>query len=171
MIVTVAFLIVAAACSLFSKDVNVSQELELHVDCSSAAPTQPFVLQEVTTASGILKKYPKEVAALEVESITLAVKELRGGERATVSGNFEFAPAGSTDFKLLSTLPELDLSALATKRESVALEPVSVAVKQELAELLKNGSKLIFRFDGSTGDEPLAATIVVTIAAEMKVKL
>ncbi|MCJ8166868.1 hypothetical protein MKJ04_18635 [Pontibacter sp. E15-1] len=171
MIVTVALLIMAAACSLFKQDVNVPQTFELRLDRPAGAAQQFAVLKDVDTNTEELKKYKGDVESFDINSITYRIEDFKGHSDAVISGNLEFAVSGSSEFTVLDTISDLHLRKMQESGQPNTVVLHDQAVKQKLAMLLQRGSVVTFRLNATTTDSPIAASLIVAIDTKMTVEL
>lgn len=171
MVVTVALLIIAASCSLFKQEVHVPQTFELRIDRAANAAVQFSVLKDVDTNTETLQEYGSDLDSFSISSITYAIKDYSGTGNAVVSGNIEFAQSGSSEFTVLDTIADLHLGKMEASGQENTILLDDSAVRQMLAQLLQRGSLVTFRLNATTSDNPIAASLLVTINTQMTVEL
>lgn len=171
MIVTVALLIMAAACSLFKEEVSEPQTFELRIDRPATAALEFSVLKDVDMNTKTRQKYAGNVESVAIKGITYTIQDFNGNSDAVVSGNIEFAPSGSSEFTVLDTITDLHLRKMEESGQQNTITLHDSAVGQKLTQLLQHGSLVTFRLNATTTDSPIAATLLVTIDTQMTVEL
>lgn len=171
MVVTVALLVMAAACSLFKQDVHIPQKFELRIDRPADAALQFSVLKDVDTNTQELQKYAGDVESFSIKSVTYSIQDFSGRSDAVISGNLEFAPSGSSEFMVLDAITDLHLQKMQESGQQNTVLLHDYAMKQKLAQLLKHGSMVTFRLNATTSDSPIAASLIVEIDTEMTVEM
>ncbi|WP_161889954.1 hypothetical protein [Pontibacter russatus] len=171
MIVTLALLVMAASCSLFQKNVHTPQTFELRIDRPAGAALHFSVLKDVDTNTRALQENAASRESLSINSITYTVSDYSGNSDAVISGNIEFALSGSSDFTVLDSITDLHLGKMEESGQENTIRLQGSAVEQKLAQLLQRGSMVTFRLNATTTDSPIAASLLVTIDAQMTVEL
>ncbi len=171
MCVTVALLLMAAACSLFQKDIQATQSFTMRMDRGAGMPLQFSVLKDIETVSDEAKQHAGNISAFKINTITYTVTDFSGENAAIISGNLEFAASGSTAFRTLATFQNLDLRALEASQAEVLLPVTDTTVLSELASLMQQGSTITLRLNASTSNNPVAATLVLKFDNVLTVEL
>lgn len=166
-----ALLVVAAACSLFKKDIDVPQEFSLYIDRSEASSPEFSVAEEVDTRDADIEKYKSDIDEFKIDKLTFTVSDFSGTSAAAVSGTLKFAAAESGDYKTLGNISNVNLAALATNGQEMSVTITDATAKNALIALMKGGNLIDFKLDGTTSATPVAASLNFKIYANMTVKL
>ncbi|WP_125185139.1 hypothetical protein [Botryobacter ruber] len=167
----VALLAVAAACSLFTKDIDVPQSFSLPISQAVSDPLQFTKTYTLNTSNEDVDKYKDNIDEFRIDRITYKVSAFSGSNTPVVSGTMKFAADGTSTYKTLGTISSLDLKASNASGQEYTLDIASEAVRNELVNLMKAGTTVSFRLDASTTNNPVDATIDFKIYANMTVEL
>ncbi|WP_125185138.1 hypothetical protein [Botryobacter ruber] len=170
-ILVLAVLVFTAACTLFKKDIDVPQVFSIEVNQSAADPLQFTTTKEVTTLDADVEKYKEEIDEFRISKVTCKVAQFSGSNAPVVSGNLLFAAAGTSNFKTLGAVENLDLKALNLSGDEVNVPIADEQVKQELISLIKAGTNIILKLDAETTENPVVATLDFTVYATISVEL
>lgn len=171
MTVTVVLLVLAASCSLFKQDIQVLQTFELRIDQPADTASQFSVQKDVDTNTEKVQQYADDISAYLIKKITFKVKDYEGNHDPFLEGTIEFAPAGSSEFTVLSTVTGLHLKDMSEQEYEGQVVVPDDKVGKRLTHLLQNGSPITFRLNAVTNHSPVAATLVVNIETQMTVDI
>ncbi len=143
----------------------------MRVHHTDNAPQTFSVLKNVKTLKSDNKKNGGAISSFKINAITYAVKEYEGTGASVISGNLEFALPGSGRFYPLATFRQLDLKAIAASGSEIVLPVVDSKAQQQLAALMQRSNSITFRLNATTGNSPIAATLVLKVDSDMTVAL
>jgi len=171
MVVTVVLLILAAACTLFKEKLNAPQTFELRMNPTATAASRFYVLNNVDTNTKTLQKHTKNMKDFSVGSISYSVKDVSGNSEAVVSGDIAFAPLGSNEFTVLTTITDLHLRHMEESGQGNRIVLQKSAVRQKLEQLLQAGKPVTFRLNATTANNPVAASLIVSVNTQLTVEI
>ncbi|MCC9165823.1 hypothetical protein [Pontibacter harenae] len=171
MVVMVALLIMAAACSLFEKNIDVPQEFSLRIERAENTSPQFAVSSNVSTGSDEVENYKDDINKFEISKVVFTVSDYTGTGAPALTGDLMFAAEGTTAFKILGTVSNANLGALAASGEELTVALADETAKKELASLMQAGGNVTFQLEGSSSSTPVAATLVFKVYATMTVEL
>ncbi|AKQ45637.1 hypothetical protein TH63_08200 [Rufibacter radiotolerans] len=145
------------------KDFNISNTVPVTITGASAQQVNATI-KEVDFNNGDLKEHKDKIKDLTLDGITLKVTQFTASSGNTVkpilNGQLEFAQSGSTSFKKIGNITNLDLATqFSTPSSTDITVPLEEANKNELMNLIKGGNIVQFRMTGSTNTTFTSATV------------
>jgi len=166
-----ALMLVVASCSLFKKDIDVPQDFSLYIDRPENASANFSVAETIDTHSGDIEKYKSDIDEFKIDKITFTVSSYSGTPAAALSANLQFAAEGSSDYKTLGTINNVNLKSMSDSGQEMSVTISDATAKNELVNMMKGGNMISFRLDGATSAIPVATYLNFKIYANMTVSL
>lgn len=169
MFVTVALLAIAAACSLFQKEVLLTHQLELHFNHVGDSTAPLVVLKDLDTRTKELVEYEGDIEGMNLTDITVSVDNFGGVEPVHIQGEIAFAETGSKDFTVLGNVDKV-CEGVKEDRMASVIAPDSYA-SQKLSKLISTGSMITFRLKATAAPYTPDAAVTLTINSKMTVEI
>lgn len=169
MFVTVALLAIAAACSLFQKEVPLTHQVELHIDHDGDSTAPLVILKDLDARTQELVAYEGDIEDIDLAGITVSIKNLAGVDPLHLQGEIAFAETGSKDFTVLGKVGSVcDGAEKGSNTSEIA--PGSYA-SQKLSKLISKGSMITFRLKATAEPFTPDAAVTLTIKSKMTVEI
>ncbi|MFD2512895.1 hypothetical protein ACFSRY_03390 [Pontibacter locisalis] len=171
MFCTVILLIIAAACSLFQKDVELRHTVKLHPVSSNGILLPLLVSKSIDTRTKELLEYEGDVKRVELTGVSVKLDSLSEVNTENINGEIAFAEAGSADFTILGKWDGVNKEKDNVQGEERGMTLTDSSASQKLSELMSKGRMVTFRFKTDINSYTPGAAMILTLDSKITVEI